>query len=74
MQFNEWIEKNGYTRKWVAEKLDIPTIRLHRILHKEVDPTLAEVLQIETLTRRKVRMEDFIIALQNQPKEKPQHG
>ena len=62
MQLNDWIEKSGYTRAWVSEKLDIPKIRLHRIIHGEVAPSLAEVLDIETLTRRKVRMEDFVQA------------
>jgi predicted XRE-type DNA-binding protein len=64
MQLVQWIENNGHSQIWVAGKLGIPKIRLHRLCHG-LEPTLAEVMAIETLTRRKVRMEDFL----TQPKE-----
>ncbi len=59
MQFTEWIKNKGYTQLWVAERLNLPAMRVHRICNG-FKPTLEEVLLIEDFTHRKVKMEDFI--------------
>lgn len=66
MQLLEWIKEKGYTQREVAKMLNLSTSRLCRICSGH-EPDLKEVMAIETLTRRKVRMEDFLTALK--PKE-----
>ena len=67
MQLNEWIKEKGFTRAYIAKKLDLNELRLHRILHG-MEPSLEEMLAIENVTHRRVKMEDFI----NRAKEQSQ--
>lgn len=59
MQFIDWIKHNGYTQGEVAKRLKLSASRVCRICDDR-EPTLEEVLDIEKLTHRKVKMEDFI--------------
>ncbi len=64
MQLLEWIKEKGYTQREVAKMLNLSTSRLCRICSGN-EPSLKEIIAIETLTRRKVRMNDFLTALQS---------
>lgn len=60
MKLKDWLEENGHSQKWMAKKMDIAPLRLHRICSGEREPTLEEVNNIYTITHRKVTWRDFI--------------
>ena len=71
MQLNEWIKSKGLKQYEAAERLGISVFSLNRICTGHSNPTLEQVWKIETVTRRKVTLRDFIdLARSHAPKTK----
>ena len=60
MQLKDWLEENLLTQRWMAKKLGIAPIRLHRICAGTREPTLDEVNKIYEITNRKVTWKDHL--------------
>lgn len=59
MQLDEWLEKTGHTRKWLASEIGVSKRRIDTLLFGAL-PRLKEAMDIEAVTLRKVTLKDWV--------------
>ncbi len=62
MRFKQWVDENGVKLPWLAKKLGIEYIRVHRLYHGAVRPELVEVDAIRKISKKAVTFEDWLEA------------